>query len=225
MNRTVAIIAAMLLLASAGWWGWARPDLLPAGVDGEEGAATAPATAEAPQPETPPAGENAEPPEAPAPEPDTPALTPAPRDAELPPETGSALARETEAVAEAAIAAADARARAEATARAERLALEAAQTELRAALQPFLNPAGFSAAAIRDAIAALPASDGPLVMQMRGRLTGQISAILETAELASLPGPAADPAEDAAEDAGSEVDTPSPPFDPEPYIDLIERLL
>lgn len=225
MNRTVAIIAAILLLASAGWWGWTRSDLLP-GESGDASALTpAPAetAAEAPQSDPPPAGENAEPSD--APEPATPALTPAPRDAELPPETGSALARETEAVAVAAIAAADARARAEATARAERLALEAAQSELRAALQPFLRPDVFSALAIRDAIAALPAVESPLVMRMRERLAGEIAAILETPESASQPAIAADPAEGAGEDAGSGTAAPALPIDPETYIDLIERLL
>ena len=48
MNRTVAIIIAALVLASAGWWGWTRPDLLPG--SGAETDTPAPARP-APRPE------------------------------------------------------------------------------------------------------------------------------------------------------------------------------
>ena len=214
MNRTVAIIIAALVLASAGWWGWTRPDLLPG--SGAETDTPAPARP-APRPEE--AAPPAIAPEA-APAPDTgpaaPIPTPAPQDAALPPETGSEAAREVEAVAEAAIAAADARARAEATARAERQAMQAAQAESRQALSPFLTVTSFSSAAIRDALAALPAPASPAIGQARARLTREIAAILDEADMAA--------GEAGSATALTPPDTAAAAFRPAPFITRIEQL-
>lgn len=239
MNRTLAIIIAVLVLASAGWWGWTRPDLLP-GVQADReprDSVTAPTQTTAPPSDAPSPSPDAEAEpaqEPPAPEPQTPAQTPAPRDAALPPESGSALARETEAVAEAAIAAADARARAEAQARAERLALEAAQDQLKAALSPMLTPAGFSTDALRGAITALPAPDTDLAGQARNRLLAEIDAILTEAETAERDAAARPPTltptlpEGLPAIAVSGASTlsagPAPVFRPDPFISRIEQL-
>lgn len=229
MNRTAAIIAAILLLGSAGWWGWTRSDLLPEAVAPETLPEAPPETVPEPGPE-PEAVPAPTPPALPPAQPEAPVPTPPPVDAELPPETGSDMARETEAVAEAAISAADARARSEATARAERLAAETANAEIRQALAPFLNEAGFSAPAIRAALSSLQARDGTaenegnaLIDQARARLAQAVTAILDEAEAAEAAAPM--PTGTAATGTAAEApigDTasaaPAAPFNPAPYI-------
>lgn len=217
MNRTVAIIIAALVLASAGWWGWTRPDLLP-GSTPDTPAPTRPAPR--PVAATP---HTATPEPEPEPQPAGPVPTPAPQDAALPPETGSEAARETEAVAEAAIAAADARARAEATARAEHQAVEAAQAELRQALSPFLTATGFSSATMRDRLSTLPAPASAAIGQARDRLLREIAAILDEADAAA--GEAGSATILAAPDTGPPGAEPAPAFRPAAYITRIEQLL
>lgn len=211
MNRTIAIVIALLLLASAGWWGATRPDRGgDTGVQDESPAALPGPDAEPatdPAPTTDPAP--AEPRPAPAP-------TPAPVDAALPPETGSELAQQTERAALAAIAAADARARAEATARAERRAREAAEAELRPLLTPLLDGARFSTAAIRAAIASLPPAPDAQAARARARLTDEITAVLDAADAAEA---------GAGTEARTGTRTEAAPFDPAPYIAQIRRIL
>ncbi|TKW68687.1 MAG: hypothetical protein DI616_01445 [Paracoccus denitrificans] len=236
MNRTIAIIIAVLVLASAGWWGWSRIQVR----SGEEAPADITPGGPAPKPDTAPEAAAPQPTEnvvtpsadepSAAPVDDAaPVPTPAPRDAELPPETGSAEAREAEAVAEAAIAAADARARAEDTARAERRAMEAAREQLLAVLTPHLTPERFSTEAIRDALAALPPADSMAVGQARARLVSAIEEILTEAESDRTPNaaeaqqPDSDTG-DSASPAPPATPAPSPELDPQPVISRIMQL-
>ncbi|WBU59366.1 hypothetical protein [Paracoccus albus] len=161
-----------------------------------------------------------------------PVQTPAPQDAELPPETGSQMAQETESVAEAAIAAADARAEEEAAERAQMLAQQAAQEELAEALSPFMTVQAFSAPSIRAAISALPPSDDPMITQARADIVAEIEAILQDADDAerssSAPAPvsgdAAEATEQVAAPAETDTETAAEPFDPALYINRIEQL-
>ncbi len=202
MHRLIAIIIALLLFGSAGWWGWNHPERLPAALrdrlpssgdmaSGDDGpgasrpqprpASTAEA-ASAPAPDLSP--DIADPRES-APDPDVvPAeqsATPAPVDAPLPPEKGSDMAIETERVAEALIAAADSRARIEATARAEARATESAKAMLNAVLSPLLRGDSLSPPEIRAAVESLPPAPDPLIAQKRAMLIAEIETIMATA--------------------------------------------
>lgn len=209
MPRLIAIIVALLALLGAGWWGWSNPDLLPESlrVRLPDRAPTVTATRPVPRP----APVTPAPAPAPVPVPAAPAspLTPAPQDAPLPPETGSAMAVETERVAEAAIAAAAARARAEATARAEADALAAARDQISAALDPLLTAQAFDAAAIRVRLAALPAATSPLIGQKRAEIMAEITtALSETEAPAMPPNPATEAAASIATDRSADSARP-----------------
>ncbi|WP_313135281.1 hypothetical protein [Paracoccus jeotgali] len=201
MRRLIAAIVAFLVLLAAGWWGWSNPELLPAAL--REGMSPRAPVAGGlsqrpvarplvPQPKPEPA-----PPETPMQTVQPVPATPAAQDSPLPPDTGSDLARETERVAELAIAAADARARAAAVARAEAEAAEAAQADLRAALQPLLDAPAPDGAEVEAALQALPPAGNPLVARKRAQLADQIRKIItqpdpapDTAQAGSTPPPA-----------------------------------
>lgn len=238
MNRTVVIIIAALAVICAGWWGLSRTEPPEQEASEEtmpeaEPVEDTPTEASNPTDEAPsdlPADV------APAPaepeEPAEPAQTPAPQDAALPPETGSQMAQETESVAEAAIAAADARAEEEATERAEMLAQQVARDELAEALSPLMTVQGFSTAAIRAAISALPQTDDSMLTQARTDIVAEVEAILEDADNAersssaptALPDDNDEPTEQVAESAETNTAVAAEPFDPEPYINRIEQL-
>ncbi|MFV0409905.1 MAG: hypothetical protein ACK5LJ_09480 [Paracoccus sp. (in: a-proteobacteria)] len=226
MNRMIALTIAILVLLSAGWWGWSSSDFwpqlwrrdalqVPPGLSARPPmrpvAAADPA---APMPEAVPSPPPLISPRLSVPAGAEPPLTPAPQDTPLPPETGSAAAREIETIAEVAINAADIQARAEATARTERLAHEAAQADLAAALAPVLTADDFAPTAIRARLASLPVLSDPLTARARSALADQIIAIL----------PDEGAATEASPTAADGALTPTP-SDPISYIARIKELL
>ncbi|WBU65014.1 hypothetical protein [Paracoccus aerodenitrificans] len=244
MNRMIALTIALLALVSAGWWGWSNPerlperlrDFLPEQAQPEDAVSSEdPAENEASD-ET--VSEYAEPDmteitEAPVEEPPQPAepeSTPAPRDAALPPETGSEMAQETERVAEAAIAAANARARAEITAEAEQRAFEEARALVSDAVSPLLNAEDFSTVAIRQRIAELHVSATPLTSREVDRLTARIETVLAEADAhESTPtlsvSPETEQSAEAAEDTADDSPAITPQADKATYIAQIRDLL
>ncbi|SDE12673.1 hypothetical protein SAMN05421538_10499 [Paracoccus isoporae] len=201
MNRTIALILAALVLLGAGWWGWqiARPGSERASPEPETVGTPDSVPADAPGPvpemaETDAAAEAAPQdadavPEPPAPQdtasPAVPADTPPPRDAELPPETGSEMAILTERAAEAVIAAADARARAEATAQAEAAIRVAVLDEVSARLEPALSADRFDTGDIRARLSEHGETLDPLAQRIHGQLFATIDAVLTEFDRAS----------------------------------------
>lgn len=248
MTRTIALILAALVLILAalvliggGWWGWQNlrpledPPQSPATAeppgtaqDGGDDAAGASETDD--REDTPADAATGEAGEAQTATPAEPALTPPPRDAELPPETGSEMAILTERTAEAAIAAADARAQAEATARAEAAIRGSVLENLTARLEPLLSVERFDTSDIRAMLNDYGTEPDPLAQRIHGQLFASIDAVLTDFDQAAQPAGEVSAADQAVADA-SENPAPSDPAtegattDPEPYITRIREVL
>lgn len=249
MNKAFVVVSGIIVLAGAGWLGWSYSDFISPGHNTlgttesnespDRGTSAPPETRNKP-PETNvslPVADSV--PEASQTIPHQITPTPAPRDVELPPETGSAAAQETERTAEAAIAAANARARGEATERAERNAMDIVQAELDKILEPLLRQDQFSPDAIRAALENLPDSNNPLVIRIRERFIARISDIaleartaqdkiqqdqLNQNNIANTVNRTFSTSTTADSEGDAATQAKLSPFDPAPYIARIKEL-